>query len=130
MLVVYPAIFLKEEDAGYSVSFPDLDGCFTEGNTLEQAIEMAQEALGLYLASLEERKLIIPKASGYEDIQCNRNEFISLVYTSVDKYKRSNKAVKKTLTIPQWLNEEAELRHINFSSVLQKALKEELQIAE
>ena len=130
MLAVYPALFLKEDDGGYSVSFPDLDGCFTEGNTLDHAVDMAQEALGLYLASLEERKINIPKPSEYHNIECSKDEFVTLIYTPTEKYSRNNKAVKKTLTIPQWLNEEAELRHINFSSVLQKALKEALQIAE
>ena len=129
MLKVYPAIFLKE-DIGYSVTFPDLDGCFTEGNTLEEAIEMAQEALGLYLVSLEERDISIPLPSDISVVKCSENEFVSLISTSVEKYRRKNKAIKKTLTIPQWLNEEAELRHLNFSSVLQKALKEELQIIE
>lgn len=127
MLKIYPAIFLKE-DNGFSVSFPDLDGCFTEGATLEEAVEMAQEALGLYLVSLEERNITIPAPSDNISIQCETNEFVTLVSTPIDKYRRKNKAVKKTLTIPQWLNDEAELRHINFSSVLQKALKEELQI--
>lgn len=129
MLKVYPAVFLKE-DVGYSVSFPDLDGCFTEGDTLEEALEMAQEALGLYLVSLEERSINIPIASEPSSVTCTENEFLSLVSTPIEKYRRKTKAIKKTLTIPQWLNEEAELRHINFSSVLQKALKEELQIAE
>ena len=129
MLKVYPAIFLKE-DIGYSVSFPDLDGCFTEGNTLEEGIEMAQEALGLYLVSLEERNINIPLPSDISAIEYSGNEFVTLVSTPIQKYRRRNKAIKKTLTIPQWLNEEAELRHINFSSVLQKALKEELQVAE
>ena len=129
MLKVYPAIFQKEE-IGYSVSFPDLDGCFTEGDTLEEAMEMAQEALGLYLVSLEERKINIPLASEIAVISCSNREFVSLVSTPIEKYRRKNKSVKKTLTIPQWLNDEAELRHINFSSVLQKALKEELSITD
>ena len=129
MLQIYPAVFLKE-DVGYSVSFPDLDGCFTEGDTLEEAVEMAQEALGLYLISLEERNLNTPPATAPFDIKCGDGEFVSIVGTPIDKYRRKNKAVKKTLTIPQWLNEEAERRHVNFSSVLQKALKEELLLAE
>ena len=127
MLRVYPAIFLKE-DIGYSVSFPDLDGCFTDGDTLEEAFEMAQEVLGLYLVSLEERNINVPVSSDISGIKCSENEFASLVSTSVKKYRRKDKPVKKTLTIPEWLNEEAEQRHINFSSVLQKALKEELQL--
>lgn len=126
MLKVYPAIFLKE-DAGFSISFPDLDGCFSEGDNLEEAIAMAQEALGLYLVSLEERKIPFPVASDPTSVHYNENEFITLISTPLEKYRR-NKSVKKTLTIPQWLNEQAELNHINFSSVLQEALKKELQI--
>ena len=127
MLKIYPAVFLKEED-GYSVSFPDLSGCFTQGDSLEEAMEMAQEALGLYLTSLEERQIEAPAASDASALHCNTREFSTLVSVPVEKYHRKNKAVKKTLTIPEWLNEEAEARHINFSSVLQKALKEELQV--
>lgn len=127
MLTVYPAVFTKEE-IGYSVSFPDLDGCFTEGDTLEEAVEMAQEALGLYLISQEERNIPIPKASDSTAIKHSDGEIISLVSTPMERYRRKNKAVKKTLTIPQWLNDEAESRHINFSSVLQNALKRELNL--
>jgi len=130
MLTVYPAIFLKEDDGGYSVSFPDLDGCFTSGDSLSEAMEMAQEALGLYLVSLEERKIDVPSPSDLTAIEKADSEFISLVSTFMEKYRRKSKSVKKTLTIPQWLNDEAESHHINFSSVLQKALKEELSIAE
>lgn len=126
MLKVYPAIFLKE-DVGFSVSFPDLDGCFTQGDTLEEAIEMAQEALGLYLVALEEGHTPFPAASEPRTIKCNDDEFVTLISTQIEKYRR-NKSVKKTLTIPQWLNDQAELNHINFSSVLQAALKKELQI--
>ena len=128
MIKTYPAIFTKE-DVGYSVSFPDLSGCFTEGDTLEQAFEMAQEALGLYLVSLDERDISIPSATSPLGMSCGDTEFISLIPCHVEKYKRKNKAVKKTLTIPQWLNDEAESRHLNFSSVLQEALKAELQLA-
>ena len=129
MLKVYPAVFIAEE-TGYSVIFPDLEGCQTQGETMEEAVIMAQEALGLYLTSLEEDKMEIPKASSPPAIAIADNEFVTMITTDIEKYRRKNKAVKKTLSIPQWLNDEAELRHINFSSVLQKALKEELSIAE
>ena len=126
MSVVYPAIFLKEE-IGFSVSFPDLSGCFSEGDTLEQAIEMAQEALGLFLVSMEERGISIPPSSNISDLHCENGEFATLISTNTDRYRR-NKSVKKTLTIPLWLNEQAEKANLNFSQTLQKALKEELQV--
>ena len=125
MLKVYPAIFMQDEN-GYTVSFPDLEGCFTEGKTIEHAVEMAQEALGLYIVSLEERSVRLPVPTPNVNVKCDANEFITLISTDIDKYRRKNKTVKKTLSIPQWLNEEAKAKHINFSFVLQKALKEEL----
>ena len=127
MPIVYPAIMIKEAE-GYSVLFPDLNGCQTEGDTWEEASIMASEALGLYIVSLEERKLTIPSASDPSTITVADNEFVAVISSDIEKYRR-NKSVKKTLSIPQWLNEEAELRHINFSAVLQKALKVELKIA-
>jgi len=127
MLTIYPATFIKE-DEGYSVFFHDLDGCYTQGDTLEEAIQMAQEVLGLFLVSLSERNIPIPSASDPTTLTCEPNEFITLITTNTERYRRNTKAIKKTLTIPQWLNEEAEAHHINFSSVLQKALKSELKI--
>ncbi len=126
MLKIYPAIFSPENE-GYCVFFHDLEGCQTEGDTLEEAMLMAEEALGLYLVSLEERGLEIPNPSNPKSISVSGDDFVSFVTCNIEKYRR-NKSVKKTLSIPQWLNEQAELKHINFSSVLQKALKEELHI--
>ena len=71
MLKIYPAVFTGEDD-GYSVSFPDLDGCFTCGDTLEEAMEMAQEAMGLYLISLEERGIAAPPPTSMK-IPCSEN---------------------------------------------------------
>ncbi|MCL2421632.1 MAG: type II toxin-antitoxin system HicB family antitoxin [Defluviitaleaceae bacterium] len=98
MLKAYPAIFLKE-DSGYSVSFPDLKGCFTEGDTLEEAIEMAQEALGLYLVSLEERGLSVPASSGPFSVACEENEFISFVYTRIEQYRRNGTLQEVALSV-------------------------------
>ena len=120
MKTAYPAIIHQDEGA-YWVEFPDLEGCFSDGETLAEAAVNAEEALGAYLCSLMERELEIPAPS---DITTIRPEdgFTTLVATEPLKYRRSTRAVKKTLTIPEWLNIEAEKRHINFSSVLQQAL--------
>lgn len=64
----------------------------------------------------------MPKSSEISEMKTDENSFANLVYSNVNKYREKNKAVKKTLTIPQWLNEEAEKRHINFSSILKEAL--------
>lgn len=122
MLKVYPAIFHEED--GFWVEFPDLDGCNTCGGTLEETMELAQEALGLYLATLAEEGLEIPSPSPMKDIKADG--LISYVSTDMDKYRRNNKAVKKTLSIPQWLADEAEKNNLSLSKVLQEGLKTRL----
>ena len=126
---LYPAVFTKE-DAGYSVSFPDVSGCFTSGETLEEAVEMAKDALCLMLYELEEEGAPIPAASPVNDIPHDKDSFVSLVGCDTLAYRRffDNKAVKKTLTIPSWLNDMAERADVNFSGVLQDALKAKLNI--
>lgn len=126
MMAIYPAIFHKEENA-YWVEFPDLVGCQTHGSNLEEVMELSQEALGLYIISLEEDGIIPNAPSDIKYISTDSDSFASLIYTDVNKYRRNTKAIKKTLTIPQWLNDESEKRHINFSSVLQNALKQEIE---
>jgi predicted RNase H-like HicB family nuclease len=122
---LYPAIFAPEE-TGYSVSFPDLPGCLTEGGTDEEAYSRAVEALGLYLTALAEDGQPIPAPSGPSEFSLPVGAYLAVVAVDENKYRRRNKAVKKTLTIPEWLNEEAEARNINFSGILQAALKAEL----
>lgn len=126
---LYPAVFTKE-DAGYSVSFPDLKNCFTSGETLEEAMEMANDVLCLTLYDLEQEGAMIPAASAVNSISHEENEFVSLVGCDTIAYRRffDNKAVKKTLSIPSWLNDMAERAGINFSGTLQEALKTKLNI--
>jgi predicted RNase H-like HicB family nuclease len=127
-MTVYPAVFITEEVGGYSVLFPDLPGCQTQGDTMEEALAMASEVLGLYLESTERRKIAVSPPTKPQSIPLNPGEFISLISTDVSKYYR-NKSVKKTLTIPQWLNEQATQANVNFSQVLQNALKEQLHLS-
>ncbi len=119
MLFVYPAIFHKEEDA-YWVEFPDLKGCHTYGTSITETMEAAQEALAGYLLTLLEQNCDIASPS---DISAFHVEdgFSSLVSCDINQYK-DTKAVKKTLTIPAWLNDRAMSMGINFSQVLQEAL--------
>ena len=120
MKTAYPAI-VHEEESGCWIEFPDLEGCFSDGGSVPEVVLNAEEALGAYLCSLEERGIKIPPASDYRTIQADSG-IVTLVATDPSKYHRNTRAVKKTLTIPEWLNVEAEKRHINFSSVLQQAL--------
>lgn len=125
MKYVYPAIFHKES-SGYSVEFPDLEGCYTSGNSLAEAIEMAEDVLALVLYDKEENNEPIPNPSAIYEIKTN--DIVSLIACDTVEYRKlyDNKAIKKTLTIPNWLNTEAEKRDINFSAVLKEALIEKI----
>ena len=126
MKLIYPACFYEEKEGGYSVEIPDLLGCCTQGNTLEQAMEMAQDAaLGWILTSIEDEEEI-PVPSNIKDVKLERNNgFITLLLLDIDQYTEkygTKKSIKKTLSIPEWLNRRAEKIGITFSKTLQDAL--------
>lgn len=122
----YPAVFTKEEK-GCSVAFPDIDieGCFICGDTLPEAMEMAKDALCRMLYDHEEDEEAIPAASDVKTVQEGTAESVSLVCCDTVEHRKlyDNRAVKKTLTIPNWLNTLSERAGINFSTALQEALK-------
>lgn len=135
MLSIYPACFYKEED-GYSVIFPDLNWLATQGDTIEEAMEMAVECLAGYLYSCQKDGTAIPKPSRMSDIdpiavsnQIAPEEplgeaFVNMVSVDMAAYAKEHfeKSVRKTLTIPAWLNAAALEMNLNFSQVLQEAL--------
>ncbi len=125
MLFVYPAVFHREESA-YWVDFPDLEGCHTYGGSINETMEAAQEALAAYLLTLLEQEKVISAPSDISSIRVD-DGFVSLVSCDINQYK-DTKAVKKTLTIPSWLNDRAISMGINFSQVLQEALLSKLAI--
>ena len=98
----YPAVFTLEEDGTYSIIFPDLEGCYTCGDSLEDGIEMAEDALALTLYGYEKEGREIPKASVPTAITVSENEFVNFIACDTMAYRKmyNNKAVKKTLTIP------------------------------
>lgn len=124
MLFVYPAIF-HMEDGSYWVEFPDLQGCQTYGETLNETMEFAQEALSGYLLTLLEQNVPIAPPSDIVTLHPT-DGFTSFVSCNINQYK-DTKAVKKTLTIPSWLNDQASSMGINFSQVLQEALLSKIQ---
>lgn len=126
---VYPAIFDYADD-GISISFPDLKGCLTCADTDEQALLMAEEVLGLWMENLEAEDEIIPEPSELKNIKLKENQKTVLisVWMPFVRMAINNKAIKKTLSIPQWLDIMARENDINFSFVLQEALKNELKI--
>jgi len=129
---VYPAIFTKEENGQYSVDFPDIDGCFTGGDDMADALEMAQDALCLMLYDMEEAEKAIQPASNPKEIKTDKNSFVSLVHCDTMEYRKfyDTKSVKKTLSIPAWLNTQAEKANAPYSQILQQGLKRYLEIAE
>lgn len=132
MKYAYTAIITPDESGSLIVEFPDLPGCHTFGNDLSEAIYMAQDVLCLWLYDLEQDNKPIPLPSKPQDIKTVGDAFVSIITVDTETYRRyyENKSVKKTLTIPMWLNERAERVNINFSQTLQKALKNELKITD
>lgn len=126
LLLTYPAIFTLEDNQ-YWVKFLDLKGCFSDGNTLSDAMENAKEAMGLYLEDLNNYPAY---TTDIKNIKLAENQLISFVTVNLDEHRKKyeNKSVKKTLSIPAWLNTIAEKEGINFSQILQKALIETLNI--
>jgi predicted RNase H-like HicB family nuclease len=125
MKLAYPAIFYPWDDSdGYTVEVPDLPGCVSEGETLAEAIFMGTDAAsGWVLTELEDGNHA-PKASSIEAVHPEEGGFVSILVLDMDAYaeKYGNKAVRKNLTIPAWLNTFAESKQINFSQVLQDSL--------
>lgn len=128
---IYPAIFDYAED-GISISFPDLPGCISCAKTDEEALYMAKDALGLYIACSEEDNEELNEPSKLNEIDLNKNQRVVLIEVNMPLFREAvqNTSVKKTLTIPKWINDLAERNNINFSQVLQLAIKENLGISE
>ena len=125
-LTVFPAIFTFDGKY-YNVDFIDLKGCSTFGDSIQNAYSMAQDAMGLYLDDLTN----FPQPTlDISNISLKANQFVSFISIDMDEYRKkfNNKSIKKTLTIPEWLNYLSEKNNINFSQVLQEALKEKLGI--
>lgn len=122
----YFALFHTAPEGGFWVSFPDFPECFTQGETLEETYSMAVDALGLCVADRKTGNL--PKPSHPSDITVPEGATLALVSLDMAAYRRKHntKAVKKTLSIPEWLNEEALALGINFSQVLQEALLQKI----
>lgn len=125
----YPAIFHRAEEGGFWVTFPDIPECMTQGDDMKEAYAMAADALGLAITSRKKNKEAIPVASYPCDFIVQDGEMCVVIEFDMQAYqKRTNtKAVKKTLSIPQWMNEEATEMGVNFSQVLQEALLRKIE---
>jgi len=128
MKTAYPVVFTKLVD-GYAAHAPDfpLD---TQGDDIAETIEMARDAIGIMGIDLEDDKKPLPKPSDFESVVCKAGEFVTMVDIDFTEYRRANerRTVRRNVSLPSWLNAEAEKAGINVSAILQKALIQELQI--
>lgn len=133
----YPVCIYKEDTGKYSIVFPDLNDLATFGDSLNEAMEMAVDCLAGYIYTLKLEGETIPKPSELKDIKIEQYDevvesYTSMIFVDVEEYAKNhfNKPVKKTLTIPMWLNTMAINKNVNFSQLLKKALIEELGVKE
>jgi len=119
---IYPATYEHEDNGTISVYFPDIDNCFTFGETVEECLKNAKECLELFVETELELGNELPKPTDYNKI--SKDKF--LVIADVEKMKKQNKSVNRTVTLPHWLNVAAEKEKVNFSRILQEALKERI----
>lgn len=124
MEYIYPALFEHNSDGSYTITFPDLPGCISEGKSLGNAIDMAQSALTQWVEYLLEEKESIPEPGDIKNIRPSSNQFANLVRAKI----RDNRAVRRTVSIPGWLDVKATDAGISLSKVLQDALKEKLGV--
>ena len=122
MEYVYPAIFHKNEDESYTVIYPDLPGCISEGKNLANALYMAQSALKQWIGYLADKQLEIPPASALDNIKTSADELVNLVCVEV----KDGRAVKRTVSIPKWMDDKVVQSGLSLSRVLQEALAERL----
>ena len=115
MTYIYPATIQPEEDGRFSVWFEDLDGCATSGETLAEAIAMSRDAMGGWIDNMMALGYEIPEPSNTNAVPIENGQFITLVDMNLDMYRRENdlRSVRKTLTIPAWLNTRAERSGVN-----------------
>ncbi|WP_123053128.1 type II toxin-antitoxin system HicB family antitoxin [Clostridium sp. JN-1] len=126
---IYPAILTQYKD-NIGITFPDLPGCVSNADNMNEAVKNAKEVLALHLFGMEEDNIEIPDPSPIDRIKVNKNEIPLLVDVYMPLYREAiqNTSVKTTVTMPQWLKNLAEENSINFSQVIQSALKEKLNI--
>lgn len=122
MKFIYPAIIHDDSD-GLWAEFPDLEYTSSTGSTLTELITNAQEAMELYILGALEDGQSLPSPTSIRNLSCTDSTYPTLVQTDIDLAKNS-KSIKKTLTIPAWLNERALEKGVNFSQLLQEALVE------
>jgi len=125
---VYPATVSPEPSGLYSIWFDDLDCCATQGDSIIDALDAAADVLAGWIYAAQKQNYPIPAPSSIDDVKHAPGQFVTYIVADVEAYRRLNDsyAVKKTLTIPNWLNEKAEAANVNYSKILQDALMQYL----
>lgn len=121
---VYPAVFHPNGDGSFTITYPDLPGCISEGKSLGNAMYMAQSALTQWIEYLTDKKQDIPMASGLGCIETEPGEFANLIRADI----KDGRAVKRTVSIPKWMDDKVAESGLSLSRVLQDALKERLNV--
>ena len=123
MEYVYPAIFHANDDGSYTIIYPDLPGCISEGKSLGNALYMAQEALNQWIEYLAEKNEELPLPSAIENVEVDNGGFVNFIRAEV----KDRRAVKRTVSIPKWMDDEAIKAKLSLSRILQEALTDKLQ---
>ncbi len=121
---VYPAVFHPNEDGSFTITYPDLPGCISEGKSLGNAMYMAQSALTQWIEYLTDKKQDVPAASGLGSLETEPGEFVNLIRADI----KDGRAVKRTVSIPKWMDDKVAESGLSLSRVLQDALKERLHV--
>ena len=119
---VYPAVFHPNKDGSYTILYPDLPGCISEGKSMGNALYMAQAALTQWIGYLTDKAEEIPAPTGLQDVEAEAGEFVNLIRADV----KDNRAVRRTVSIPKWMDDKVSEAGLSLSRVLQDALKERL----
>lgn len=131
MKYVYPAI-LTQEDEGTIVSFPDVEGARADGATMEEALENADDVLNLMLLTMEEKHMNIKPPTPIASLDVPKGSTVALVRADTLAYSKKvdTRAIRKSVSIPAWMDSLAREHNLNFSNVLQNAICRELNIAQ
>jgi predicted RNase H-like HicB family nuclease len=120
MKYVYPAVFQACEEGGYAITFPDLPGCFSQGESIGDALEMAHSALKQWIEYLTDEKQEIPIATKMTDIKKDDGSFVNLVQADI----KNERAIRRTVSIPYWMDKKTTENGLSLSRILQDALNE------
>lgn len=121
---VYPALFHPNGDGSFTITYPDLPGCISEGKSLGNAMYMAQSALAQWVEYMADKKQDIPPASPLQSIAVGQGDFVNLIRAE----SKDGRAVKRTVSIPKWLDDKVLESGLSLSRVLQDALKDRLNV--